>query len=148
MSVKVRDNTSCDRALLWTKISRAALAETIRKKQMCISAVWIAAGINSVTQQKGYLRTYCQHSCITKHRVVSEISFMESSSFVPLKLCHLKLWHLALHYWYKPWTYCTFCMVSSHVFPEGEITYCPLKSYAPFGGSSYSCFALWKSFAY
>lgn len=34
---------------------------------MCISTVWIAAGINPITQQKGYLCTYFQHRHIMKH---------------------------------------------------------------------------------
>lgn len=59
----VQDNNSCDSVLLWTKLSRAALAEPIRKKQMCLGA----AGLNPITQPERYLSAYFQHSHIMKH---------------------------------------------------------------------------------
>lgn len=62
----VQDNNSCDSVLLWTKLSRAALAEAIRKKQMCLSAAWIAAGINPIAQPERCPCAYFQHSHINE----------------------------------------------------------------------------------
>lgn len=110
----VQDNNSCHSVLLWTRLSRAALAETIRKKQMCLSAAWIAAGINPITQPERHLCAYFQHSHIMKHFrnfVYRELFFCVPEFITP-----------------KALTSCCCIIDTNHELIVLLVLYCPLCS--------------------
>lgn len=112
----------------------------------CVSVVWIAAGINPITQQKWYLHAYFQHDHVMKCLGTSrnffyrKLFFWVSRVISPKALtsccCVIDTNHELI------------VIVLSYVFYKGKITCCQLKSYVPVGVSPYSCFALWRSFAY
>lgn len=117
-----QDNSSCDSVLLWTKLSRAALAEPIRKQQMCLSAAWMAAGINPITQPERLLCAYFQHSHIMKHfrnLVYWEPSFCVSEVITP-----------------KALTSCCCTIDTNHELVVLIVLYCPMYSLRKFIVSS------------